>query len=168
MAQGADDKVQAARPRGLESLRPATGSVRGRRRVGRGPGSGRGKTAGRGEKGQMSRSGSRRRVGFEGGQMPLHRRVPKRGFHNPFRRELVALNVGRLEGFEAGTIVTPEVLLRCGAISSLGDGLKILGHGQLTKALTVRAHGFSAKAREVITNVGGKAEVIERSAPAEA
>jgi large subunit ribosomal protein L15 len=168
MAQGADNKAQASGHRGLENLRPAKGSVRDRKRVGRGPGSGRGKTSGRGEKGQMSRSGATRRVGFEGGQMPLQRRVPKRGFHNIFRRQLVAVNVGRLEGFEAGTIVTPEVLLRCGTIRSLGDGLKILGHGELTKALTVRAHGFSAKAREVITNAGGKAEVIERSARAEA
>ena len=168
MAEESGNKGRAAAGRGLHNLRPAKGSVRARRRVGRGPGSGRGKTAGRGEKGQMSRSGASHRVGFEGGQMPLHRRVPKRGFHNPFRKHLVAVNVGRLESFEAGTIVTPEVLLTCGTISRLGDGLKILGHGQLTKALTVRAHGFSAKAREAIINVGGKAEVIERSARAEA
>jgi large subunit ribosomal protein L15 len=168
MAQGADNKAKATGPKGLHNLRPAKGSVRDRKRVGRGPGSGRGKTAGRGEKGQMSRSGSAHKLGFEGGQMPLHRRVPKRGFHNLFRKEYACINVGRLEEFEPGTIVTPEVLQQRGTIKALQAGLKVLGHGELTKALTVRAHKFSAKALEVIQKVGGKAEVIERAPRAEA
>jgi large subunit ribosomal protein L15 len=146
----------------LNNLKPAKGSVRNRKRVGRGPGSGLGKTSGRGEKGQKSRSGYARKVGFEGGQMPLHRRVPKRGFTNArFRRELSYVNVGRLESFEAGTIVTPEVLLKHGLIRKVRDGVKVLAKGSLTKALTVRAHKFSAKAQELITGAGGKAEVLE-------
>jgi large subunit ribosomal protein L15 len=147
----------------LHDLKPATGSVRPRKRVGRGPGSGLGKTSGRGEKGQKSRSGFARKPGFEGGQMPLHRRVPKRGFSNyPFRKEFACVNLGRLEVFEVGTIVTPEVLQRTGIVKRLRDGVKILGKGDLTKALTVHAHKFSAKARERITGLGGKAEVLER------
>jgi len=146
----------------LNDLKPAKGSVRNRKRVGRGPGSGLGKTSGRGEKGQKSRSGYSRKVGFEGGQMPLHRRVPKRGFTNArFRRELSYVNVGRLEAFEPGTIVTPEVLLKHGLIRKVRDGVKVLAKGSLTKALTVRAHKFSAKAQELITGAGGKAEVLE-------
>ena len=145
----------------LNNLRPAKGSVRQRKRVGRGPGSGLGKTSGRGEKGQKSRSGYSRKVGFEGGQMPLHRRVPKRGFTNVFRKEYAEVNLERLDAFEAGTIVTPEVLREHGVIKSLRDGVKILGKGTLTKALTVRAHKFSAKAQEQIGKAGGKAEVIE-------
>src|SRR5512145_151328 len=113
---------------GLHNLKPAKGSVRNRKRVGRGPGSGLGKTAGRGEKGQKSRSGFSRREGFEGGQMPLHRRVPKRGFKNArFRKEFAELNLDRLEVFEAGTIVTPEVMLKRGLIRKLLDGVKVLG-----------------------------------------
>jgi large subunit ribosomal protein L15 len=146
---------------GLNNLRPAKGSVRPRKRVGRGPGSGLGKTSGRGEKGQKSRSGYSRKVGFEGGQMPLHRRVPKRGFTNPFRKEYAEVNLERLEAFEAGTIVTPEVLREHGLVKSFRDGVKILAKGRLTKALTVRAHKFSAKAQEEIGKAGGKAEVIE-------
>jgi large subunit ribosomal protein L15 len=146
---------------GLNNLRPAKGSVRPRKRVGRGPGSGLGKTSGRGEKGQKSRSGYSRKVGFEGGQMPLHRRVPKRGFTNPFRKEYAEVNLERLEAFEAGTIVTPEVLREHGLVKSFRDGVKILARGKLTKALTVRAHKFSAKAQEEIGKAGGKAEVIE-------
>jgi large subunit ribosomal protein L15 len=146
----------------LHDLKPAGGSVRGRKRVGRGPGSGLGKTAGRGEKGQKSRSGFSRKTGFEGGQMPLHRRVPKRGFSNhPFRKEFAEVNLGRLEIFEAGTIVTPEVLVKSGIVRRVRDGVKILGKGDLTKALTVHAHRFSAKAKETITGLGGKAEVLE-------
>jgi large subunit ribosomal protein L15 len=130
--------------------------------VGRGPGSGLGKTAGRGEKGQKSRSGYGRKLGFEGGQMPLHRRVPKRGFSNRrFRKEFAEVNLGRLEVFEAGTIVTPEVLLKRGIVRRLRDGVKILGKGDLTKPLTVHAHRFSAAARERIAGVGGKVEVLE-------
>ena len=130
--------------------------------MGRGPGSGLGKTAGRGEKGQKSRSGFSHRDGFEGGQMPLHRRVPKRGFTNsPFRKEFACVNLGRLEVFEAGTIVTPELLMRQGIVRKLRDGLKVLADGQLTKALTVHAHRFSGKAQERIAALGGKAELIQ-------
>jgi large subunit ribosomal protein L15 len=147
---------------GLHNLKPAKGSVRNRKRVGRGPGSGLGKTAGRGEKGQKSRSGFARKPGFEGGQMPLHRRVPKRGFSNyPFRKEYATVNLGRLEVFEVGTIVTPELLVKQGIVKQLRDGLKILADGELTKALTVHAHRFSAKAKERIAGLGGKAEVLE-------
>jgi len=147
---------------GLHNLKPAKGSVRNRKRVGRGPGSGLGKTAGRGEKGQKSRSGFARKPGFEGGQMPLHRRVPKRGFTNsPFRKEYACINLGRLEVFEAGTIVTPELLVRQGLLRKLLDGVKVLADGELTKALTVHAHRFSGKAQEKIAALGGKAETIQ-------
>ena len=147
---------------GLHNLKPAKGSVRNRKRVGRGPGSGLGKTAGRGEKGQKSRSGFARKPGFEGGQMPLHRRLPKRGFTNAdFRKEYATVNLGRLEVFEAGTIVTPELLVKHGIVKRLGDGLKVLADGQLTKALTVHAHRFSGKAQERIATLGGKAELIQ-------
>ena len=130
--------------------------------MGRGPGSGLGKTAGRGEKGQKSRSGFARKPGFEGGQMPLHRRIPKRGFTNaPFRKEFACVNLGRLEVFEAGTIVTPELLVRQGILKQLRDGLKVLADGELTKALTVHAHRFSGKAQERIAALGGKAELIQ-------
>jgi large subunit ribosomal protein L15 len=148
---------------GLHNLKPARGSVHKRKRVGRGPASGTGKTAGRGEKGQKSRTGHSRKVGFEGGQMPLHRRVPKRGFTNqPFRKDLAEVNLGRLEVFDEGTIVTPEVLVRWGIVKKVRDGVKILGKGDVTKALTVHAHRFSARARDRITAVGGKAEVLEK------
>ena len=146
---------------GLENLKPARGAVRSRKRVGRGPGSGLGKTSGRGEKGQKSRSGFSQKPGFEGGQMPLHRRVPKRGFHNRFRKEYTEVNLGRLDAFDAGTIVTPELLIKRGVIKKLRDGVKVLAKGSLTKALTVRAHKFSAKAQETIAGAGGKAEVLE-------
>jgi large subunit ribosomal protein L15 len=147
---------------GLHNLKPAKGSVRNRKRVGRGPGSGLGKTAGRGEKGQKSRSGFARKPGFEGGQMPLHRRLPKRGFTNAdFRKEYATVNLGRLEVFEAGTIVTPELLVKQGIVKQLRDGLKVLADGQLTKALTVHAHRFSGKAQERIATLGGKAELIQ-------
>ena len=146
----------------LHDLKPSPGSVRERKRVGRGPGSGLGKTSGRGEKGQKSRSGYARKPGFEGGQMPLHRRVPKRGFHNLFRKEYAEVNLGRLEVFEAGSIVTPEILQKRGLVRKALDGVKILAKGDLTKALTVRAHKFSAKAQERIAGLGGKAEVLEK------
>ena len=149
---------------GLNSLKPAKGSIRARKRVGRGPGSGLGKTAGRGEKGQKSRSGFSQRPGFEGGQMPLHRRVPKRGFSNArFRKEFTEVNLERLESFEAGTIVTPELLLKRGIIKKVRDGVKVLSKGGLSKPLTVRAHKFSARAQELIAGAGGKAEILERS-----
>jgi large subunit ribosomal protein L15 len=148
---------------GLHNLKPAKGSVRKRKRVGRGPGSGTGKTAGRGENGQKSRSGYSRKIGFEGGQMPLHRRVPKRGFTNAlFRKEFAEVNIGRLEVFEEGTIVTPEVLVKRGIVKQVRDGVKILGKGELTKTLTVHAHRFSEKAKERIAGLGGKVEVLER------
>jgi large subunit ribosomal protein L15 len=147
----------------LHDLKPAPGAVRERKRVGRGPGSGRGKTSGRGEKGQKSRSGFGQREGFEGGQMPLHRRVPKRGFNNKWRKEYEAVNLEKLTIFDAGTIVTPELLLKRGMIKKLRDGLKVLGGGELKQAITVRAHKFSASAQEKIAAAGGKAEVIEAS-----
>jgi large subunit ribosomal protein L15 len=146
---------------GLNNLKPARGSVRERKRVGRGPGSGLGKTSGRGEKGQKSRSGFSQKPGFEGGQMPLHRRIPKRGFHNRFRKEFAEVNLEKLEVFEAGTIVTPDVLQKRGLIKNLRDGVKVLAKGRLTKPLTVKAHKFSAKAKELLVSLGGQAEVIE-------
>ena len=119
---------------GLDNLKPARGAIRSKRRVGRGPGSGRGKTAGRGEKGQKSRSGYSRKVGFEGGQMPLHRRVPKRGFRNIFRKEYAEVNLSRLEQFEEGTIVTPEMLVRNGVVKRQRDGIKVLAKGKDSEA----------------------------------
>jgi large subunit ribosomal protein L15 len=145
---------------GLHNLKPAKGSNRERKRVGRGPGSGLGKTSGRGEKGQKSRSGFSQKPGFEGGQMPLHRRLPKRGFKNRSRKEFTEVNLERLEIFEPGTIVTPEVLVESGVIKKVRDGVKILAKGDLTKVLTVRAHRFSAKASERIVALGGKAETL--------
>ena len=148
----------------LSDLRPPKGMKHAKKRVGRGQGSGNGKTAGRGHKGAKSRSGFKHKRGFEGGQMPLHRRLPKRGFSNArFKKEFAEINLGRLEVFEAGTIVTPEILLGRGIIKRVRDGLKVLGDGDLTKALTVRAHKFSARATEKITALGGKAEVIEKA-----
>ena len=143
----------------LNTLRPAKGSTHKKKRVGRGPGSGLGKTAGRGEKGQKSRSGYSRKVGFEGGQMPLHRRLPKRGFTNIFRTEYKVVNLGRLA--ELGeTNVTPEVLRKAG-IAGKNDLIKVLGDGELTSAITVQAHKFSKSAQEKIAKAGGKAEVIQ-------
>jgi large subunit ribosomal protein L15 len=146
----------------LNELRPAAGAVRSRKRVGRGPGSGLGKTSGRGEKGQKSRSGFGQREGFEGGQMPLHRRVPKRGFNNKWRKEYAAVNLEKLAIFDAGTIVTPDLLLKRGIVKNLRDGLKVLGDGELTQAITVRAHKFSEGAQKKIAAAGGKAEIIEK------
>jgi large subunit ribosomal protein L15 len=163
MTRKPESRAQRAQNVGLHALKPASGSIRERRRVGRGPGSGRGKTAGRGEKGQKSRSGYSRKLGFEGGQMPLHRRVPKRGFRNPTRKEFAYINVQVLEKFESGTIITPEMLLREGIVRKLRSGLKVLGNGTLTKPLTVQAHRFSAKAAETIAAAGGKTEVIEHA-----
>src|SRR5688572_16172932 len=146
----------------LSNLKPKKGARHAKKRVGRGPGSGHGKTAGRGEKGQKSRSGYSRKLGFEGGQMPLHRRVPKRGFTNArFRKEYTVVNLEQLEMFDAGAVVTPDSLLKRGVIKKLKDGLKVLGDGTFTKPLTVRAHKFSAKAQERITGAGGKVEVLE-------
>lgn len=144
----------------LHELKPAKGSRRKRKRVGRGPGSGTGKTAGRGEKGQKSRSGYSAKRGFEGGQMPLHRRLPKRGFTNLFRTEFRTVNVDRLNRFESGATVTPETLLEVGLLRKGVEGVKILGNGELTVALTVQAHRFTRGAVEKIEKAGGKAEVI--------
>ncbi|GAD13891.1 50S ribosomal protein L15 [Geobacillus kaustophilus GBlys] len=129
-------------------------------RVGRGIGSGNGKTSGRGQKGQNARSGGGVRLGFEGGQTPLFRRLPKRGFTNINRKEYAVVNLEKLNRFEDGTEVTPELLLETGVISKLKSGVKILGKGQIEKKLTVKAHKFSASAKEAIEAAGGKTEVI--------
>ena len=144
----------------LHELSPAAGSNAKPYRKGRGAGSGNGKTAGRGHKGQWARSGGGVRVGFEGGQMPLARRLPKRGFHNIFAKPLEAINVSALEKFEDGAEVTAEALLEKGILSKCQYGVKILGNGDLTKKLTVRANAFSASAKAKIEKAGGKAEVV--------
>jgi large subunit ribosomal protein L15 len=144
----------------MNELKPAPGANRKRKRVGRGIGSGHSKTSTRGYKGQLSRAGTRMRPGFEGGQMPLHRRLPKRGFNNIFRKEYAAINLEKLAGFEAGAQVTPEALKERGLIKSIRDGVKILGVGELSYALTVRAHKFSKSAAEKIQKAGGAIEVI--------
>jgi large subunit ribosomal protein L15 len=144
----------------LHNLSPKAGSRKDRKRVGRGPGSGNGKTAGKGHKGQLSRSGHSHKRNFEGGQMPLVRRMPKRGFTNIFRKEFVIVNVGQLERFPVGAEITPDLLLAEGVISRLLDGVKILGDGDLSRKLTVRAHKFSKKAQDVIQAAGGTCEVI--------
>ena len=144
----------------LQDLQPALGSTKKAYRKGRGAGSGNGKTAGRGHKGQWARSGGGVRPGFEGGQMPLARRLPKRGFNNIFGTTYAPVNVSALERFENGTEVTTELLLETGVISKALDGVKILGNGELTKSLTVKAAAFSASAKETMEKAGGKAEVI--------
>jgi large subunit ribosomal protein L15 len=144
----------------INTLKSASGANRKNKRVGRGIGSGHGKTATRGYKGQLSRSGSSMRAGFEGGQMPLHRRLPKRGFKNIFRKEYVAINLEKLTGFEAGAKVDPEVLKSRGLFKNMRDGIKILGVGELKSALHVRAHKFSKGAAEKIRKAGGTIEVI--------
>jgi large subunit ribosomal protein L15 len=144
----------------LHNLKPADGSRKKPIRVGRGPGSGKGKTCGRGEKGQRSRSGYSRKRGFEGGQMPLHRRLPKRGFTNIFRKEYRTINVSRLAALEAGSDVTPESLQQAGLVRKGKAPVKILGHGDLAVALNVKAHKFTAGAVKKIEAAGGKAEVL--------
>ena len=144
----------------LHELSPAAGSNTKAYRKGRGAGSGNGKTAGRGHKGQWARSGGGVRVGFEGGQMPLTRRIPKRGFHNIFAKRLESVNVSALEKFEDGAVVDAKALLEKGILSKCEYGVKILGNGSLTKKLTVQASAFSASAKEKIEAAGGKAEVI--------
>lgn len=144
----------------LSNLKPAEGSKEKAFRKGRGHGSGNGKTAGRGHKGQKARSGGGVRPGFEGGQMPLYRRIPKRGFTNRNTKEIIAINVDRLNIFEDGTIVTIEELQQARIINNPKDGVKILGNGELTKKLTVKVNSFSKTAIEKIEAVGGKAEVI--------
>jgi large subunit ribosomal protein L15 len=146
----------------LSNLKPPKGAKHAKKRIGRGQGSGNGKTAGRGHKGAKSRSGYKFKRGFEGGQMPLHRRVPKRGFHNPFRVEYEVVNLDTLaERFEAGTVVTPELLRERGLVSSGGNKpIKVLARGEVSKALTVRAHKFSGKAADKLKAAGGNAEAI--------
>ena len=144
----------------LHNLTPAPGSTHVAKRKGRGYATGNGKTAGRGHKGQKARSGGGVRVGFEGGQMPLARRIPTRGFHNIFAKRLESVNVSALERFENGAEVDAQALLDCGVLSKCTYGVKILGEGELTKKLTVRAKAFSATAKEKIEAAGGKAEVV--------
>ena len=144
----------------LSNLRPPRGSRHRKVRVGRGIGSKLGKTAGRGNKGQKSRKGYSHRAGFEGGQMPLHRRIPKRGFHNPFGRDFAVVNVETLNAFTPGDTVTPETLIARGLVRRERDAVKILGDGNLKVALTVRAHAFSKSAQEKIARAGGKVEVL--------
>jgi large subunit ribosomal protein L15 len=144
----------------LSNLSPAPGSRKSRKRVGRGPGSGIGKTSGRGHKGKGARSGGNTPPGFEGGQMPLQRRLPKRGFHNPFRRQFAIVNLARLEAsFESGAVVDAESLVARGLVRA-GLPVKVLGGGELHKALSVKAHAFSESAKARIAAAGGSAEVI--------
>ncbi len=144
----------------LHELKPAAGSRKARKRVGRGPGSGTGKTAGRGHNGQKSRSGYSRMRGFEGGQMPLHRRLPKRGFTNIFRTVCRTVNIDRLNGFAAGSVIDPDALQDAGLLKKGSNQIKILCNGDLNVALTVRAHRFTGAAAKKIEAAGGKAEVI--------
>ena len=144
----------------LSNLKPARGSRHRKVRVGRGMGSKLGRTAGKGNKGQKSRKGYSRRPGFEGGQMPLRRRIPKRGFHNVSHVEFAVVNVESLNGFAAGQVVTPELLRATGLIRELRAEIKVLGDGELNTALTVRAHKFSKSAEEKITKAGGKVEIL--------
>src|SRR5881392_2633858 len=143
----------------LNNLRPPSGAKHPKKRIGRGHGSGNGKTAGRGHKGAKSRSGFKFKRGFEGGQMPLHRRVPKRGFHNPFRVEYDVVNLDTLTAkFDTGTVVTPDLLRESGLVRRTGARVKILARGDMAKALTVHAHKFSGKAAEKIAAAGGSTE----------
>lgn len=145
----------------LSNLKPPRGSRHRKVRVGRGMGSKMGKTSGAGNKGQQSRRGYSRRAGFEGGQMPLHRRIPKRGFHQPFSKHYAIVNVEMLNAFHSGDVVTPEALEGRGIIHVRHDGVKILGDGNLKIALTVHAHKFSKSAEQKITSAGGKVEVLQ-------
>jgi large subunit ribosomal protein L15 len=145
----------------LSNLKPARGSRHRKVRVGRGMGSKLGKTSGAGNKGQQSRRGYSRRAGFEGGQMPLHRRLPKRGFSSPNPTEFAVVNVETLNAFSAGETVTPESLAGKGIVRAKRDGIKVLGDGELKVALTVRAHAFSKSAEEKIARAGGKAEILK-------
>ncbi len=145
----------------LHELSPAAGSTKERKRIGRGAGSGQGKTAGKGHKGQKARAGRGMRAGFEGGQMPLQRRLPKRGFNNIFRKVIVAVNVADLNArFEDGAVVDAQSLKEAGLVKNYFDGIKVLGNGELTKKLTVKADAFSESAKQKIEAAGGSAEVI--------
>ncbi len=143
----------------LSDLAPNPGSRKKRKRIGRGPGSGHGKTSCRGHKGQKSRSGGGVKPGFEGGQMPLQRRLPKRGFTNIFQKKFAIVNIATLNNLEETTI-TPEYLLKEGVIKKLHDGIKILGNGEITRPVTVKAHAFSASAKEKITKAKGSVEIV--------
>ena len=144
----------------LHELKAAEGSTKKPKRKGRGTGSGNGKDAGRGMNGQNSRSGGGVRLGFEGGQMPLYRRIPKRGFTNIFKKEWTILNVDDFNAFDNGTVVTPELLAGKGLVKQVIDGIKVLGEGKIEKSVTIKAHKFSKTAIEKIESAGGKAEVI--------
>ena len=144
----------------LHELSPAEGSTKSSKRIGRGHGSGWGKTAGKGHKGQKARSGGSIRPGFEGGQMPLQRRIPKRGFNNIFAKKIVAINVSALNAFEDGAEVTSEALVEKGIVKSDFDGIKVLGNGSVTKKLNVKVAAFSESAKQKIEAAGGKAEVV--------
>ena len=144
----------------LYELSPVEGSKKAARRIGRGHGSGWGKTSGKGHKGQKARAGRGMRIGFEGGQMPLQRRLPKRGFNNIFAKNIVSVNVGTLEKFENGAVVDTQALIDAGIVKNSFDGVKVLGNGNLTKKLTVKVTAFSESAKAKIEAAGGKAEVI--------
>jgi large subunit ribosomal protein L15 len=158
------DDTSTPEPNILSRLRPPEGAVQRKKRVGRGVGSGTGKTAGRGQKGQRSRSGGRHAV-FEGGQLPIYRRIPKLGFRAIDRKRIEVVNLGSLGRFDAGTVVDPETLIAAGLVSKRHDAIKILGKGSLDRALTVRAHAFSASAKRVIEEAGGKVEPIAQPEP---
>jgi large subunit ribosomal protein L15 len=145
----------------LSNLKPKKGAKHAKKRVGRGPGSGHGKTAGRGEKGQKSRSGYSSKLGFEGGQMPLHRRIPKRGFTNIFKKEMSVVNLSDLEQFDNGATVDEQALRGAGLIKGRAKGIKVLGDGKLSKKLTVHAHKFSESAKKQIEAAGGTAQEIQ-------
>lgn len=142
----------------LNNLKPAIGATKNRKRIGRGIGSGHGKTSTKGHKGQKARSGGSIKAGFEGGQMPMQRRLPKRGFTPLTRKEYTIVNLGQLDSFESGSIVDAEAMISAGLISGLKDGIKVLADGDITKALTIKAHKFSATAKEKIEAAGGKVE----------
>ena len=144
----------------LHDLSAVPGSSKESKRIGRGHGSGQGKTAGKGHKGQKARAGRGMRVGFEGGQMPLQRRIPKRGFNNIFAKTIVAINVGTLDSFENGAVVDTQALIDAGIVKTCCDGIKILGNGELTKKLTIKVTAYSEAAKSKIESAGGEAEVI--------
>ena len=144
----------------LNTIKPAIGATRDRKRIGRGPGSGHGKTATKGHKGQKARSGGSIKPGFEGGQMPMQRRLPKRGFSPLTRKVYVVINISQLETFDNGAVVDPAAIISRGIASNIGDGIKILAKGSITKALTVKAHKFSSSAKEQIIAAGGTVEEI--------
>ncbi|ABB30887.1 MULTISPECIES: 50S ribosomal protein L15 [Geobacter] len=144
----------------LNNLKPAIGATKDRKRIGRGTGSGHGKTATKGHKGQKARSGGSIKAGFEGGQMPMQRRLPKRGFTPLMRKDYAIVNIGQLDVFESGSTVDAEALLNAGLISGVKDGIKVLADGDVTKSLVVKVHKYSAKAKEKIEAVGGKIEEI--------